>query len=190
MSFWNTIGGLISDTEVRMARIDKITHTLQTIDYEHHEIHSGSHYYIQGYLELDDLDEFYVKMVTPNTAVWSHFIFDIKSTGICSTYLDEDATGGMTGGAVIQAINNNRNSANTSAMIITGGVTACTGYGVRLENDKWGANGFKESVGGGSAKADEILLKQDTTYCRTFISGADSNIIQFKASWYEHANKS
>ena len=31
--------------------------------------------------------------------------------------------------------------------------------------------------------------KQDTIYCRKFISFSDANIIQFKASWYEHTSK-
>lgn len=169
--------------------IDASTESIQTIDYEHHEIHSGSHYYIQGYLELDDTDTFYIKIVTPNTTKWAHFVFDIKSTGICTTYLDEAATGGMTGGAAKTPINNNRNSANASAMVITGGVTTATSYTLRLEDDKWGANGFKETIGGGSGRSDELLLKQNTTYLRSFISGADNNIIQFKASWYEHTDK-
>lgn len=181
---WGSGAGEIDDI-----RMDASTNSLQTIDYEHHEIHSGSHYYIQGYLELDDTDTHYVKLVTPDTTTWSHFVFDIKSTGICSTTFDEVATGGMTGGSVITPLNNNRNSNNTSGMVITSGVTACTGYTTRLENDKWGSNGFKESIGGGSGRSDELVLKQGTTYCRGFVSGADTNIVQFKVSWYEHTNK-
>ncbi len=177
-------------TNYHTPRIDTSTRTLQTIDYAHHEIHGGSHYYIQGYIELNDTDTFYMKMVTPNTTKWSHFIFHIQSTGICSSTLDEDATGGMTGGALVIPINNNRNSAKTSGMVLIGGVTACTGYTTRLENDKWGADGFKENIGGGSGRNDELILKQNTVYCRSFVSGANDNIIQFKASWYEHENAS
>lgn len=181
---WGSGAGEVDDV-----RIDASTNSLQTVDYAHHEIHSGSHYYIQGYLELDDNDTHYVKLVTPDTTKWSHFIFKINSTGICSTTFDEDATGGMTGGAGVTPINNNRNSANTSGLVFTSGVTACTGYTTRLDNDKWGSDGFKENIGGGSSRDDEIMLKQNTVYCRSFISGADDNIIQFKASWYEHTDK-
>ncbi len=181
--------GRIDADLVKPLRMDASTHSIQTIDYPHHEIHGGSHYYLQGFLELDDTDTFYMKMVTPDTLKWSHFIFDIKSSGICTTYLDEAATGGMTGGSVVTALNNNRNSTNTSGMVFTSGVTNATSYTIRLENDKWGAAGFKESIGGGGGREDELLLKQNTTYLRTFISGADSNIIQFKASWYEHTDK-
>ena len=189
MSRLKEMMGKISDSAWRTPKIDASTHTLQTISYPHHEIHGGSHYYLQGFLELDDTDTFYMKMVTPNTTKWSHFVFSIKSTGICTTYLDEVATGGMTGGSAVTPINNNRNSSNTSGMVFTSGVTACTGYTTRLEADKWGADGFKETIGGGGGREDELILKQNTTYCRTFISGTDTNIIQFKASWYEHTDK-
>jgi len=177
------------DYEAGKSGIDAVTEVLETIDYAHHEIHSGSHYYIQGYIELNDTDTFYMKLVTPDTPTWSHFIFDVKSTGICSTTLDEEATGGMTGGASITPINNNRNSVNTSGMILTGGVTVCTSYTTRLEDDKWGADGFKQTIGGGSSRTDELILKQGTVYCRGFVSGANNNIIQFKASWYEHESR-
>ena len=168
--------------------VDSSTKALSIIDHAHHEIHEGGHFYIQGFLELGDADTYYVKMVTPDTTKWIHFIFDVKSTGICSTYLDEDATGGMTGGSSITPLNNNRNSSSSSGLVLTGGVTTCTGYTTRLENDKWGASGFRETIGGGGGREDELILKQNTVYCRSFVSGAVDNIVQFKASWYEHSN--
>ena len=33
-------------------RVDAATSTMQTIDYEHHEIHSGSHYFVRGVQDL------------------------------------------------------------------------------------------------------------------------------------------
>lgn len=179
----------ITDPGGLPAEVDNSTHSLQTVDYSHHEIHSGSHYYIQGFLQLDDGDDFFVKMTTPDSAKWSHFLFNIKSTGICTSYLDEGAVGGMTGGVSMTPLNNNRNSTNTSNMIIVSNVTDSADYAVRLENDMWGADGFKENIGGGSGRDDELVLKRNTTYLRTFVSGADDNIIQFKASWYEHTDK-
>jgi len=179
----------ITDTNGNDIGIDVVTRSLITIDYSHHEIHSGSHYYTQGFLELDDTDTFFIKMVTPDTTKWSHFIFAVSSTGICTTYLDEGASGGMAGGSSVLPLNNNRNSSNTSGMFFTSGVTNATAFVTRLESDKWGTAGFKENIGGGGGREDEILLKQNTTYLRTFISGANDNIIQFKASWYEHTSK-
>ncbi len=168
--------------------VDPATGAASGIDHTHQEIHEGNHFYIQGFLELGNEATHYVKMVTPNTLVWSHFVFSIRSTGICATTLVEAPTGGMANGSPVVPINNNRNSGKASAMVLTGGVTVSTG-GTIIENDKWGAAGFKESVGGGGGREDELILKQNTIYCRGFVSGAASNIIQFKASWYEHEDK-
>lgn len=179
----------IFDSIGRSPSIDATTYALNTIGWGHHELHDGDHYYLQGFLELSNDDTFHVKLVTPNTTKWAHFVYNIKSTGICETYFDEGAVGGMTGGASVIPLNNNRNSTNTSGLVFTSGVTNATTYTVRLESNKWGADGFKETIGGGSGREDELMLKQNTTYLRTFISKADDNIVQFKASWYEHTNK-
>ena len=166
-------------------RIDSITHALETITYSHHEIHSGSHYYIENHTTLGSGDKLYVKLVTPNTTKWAHFLWEISSSFILETNLYEGSSGGMAGGGAATPINNNRNSANTSDMVITSGVAVATTLGTKISSIKWGSR----SIGGGHSREDEILLKQNTTYLREFISGTNSNIISFKASWYEHTNK-
>ena len=119
----------------------------------------------------------------------NHRSFEVYSTGILETTFHEGASGGMTSGSGVTPINSNRNSSNTSAIVLTSGVSAATTPGTLISNAKWGAEGFKQQIGGGAARDDEIILKQDTTYLRTFTSGADDNIVQFKASWYEHTDK-
>ena len=57
MSFWKTIAGLISNTEARTLRADAATHTLQTIDHAHHEIHAGSHFYVAGTADINNNDD-------------------------------------------------------------------------------------------------------------------------------------
>ncbi len=179
----------VSNTERRAVRADLITHSLQFIDYAHHEIHSGDHYYIEGYTTLANEGVLRVKLVTPDTAKWAHFQWAIASTGILVTTLHEGASGGMGSGSSVTPLNNNRNSAKTSGMIITSGVAAATVTGTLISNASWGASGFKSNIGGGASRDDEIILKQNTTYLRTFTSGAADNIVQFKASWYEHTNR-
>ena len=180
------IGG--TDYDRNLSGIDSSTNAIITIDSVHHEIHEGDHFYIQGYVELDDEDDFYLKLVTPPGLKLAHFIFAINSTGITETFLDEDADGGMAGGSAITPLNSDRNSSNTSVITLTGDVAANVSYTTRLEHDKWGADGFKESIGGGTAREDELILKADTIYCRGIISHSNNNLIQFKASWYEHTD--
>lgn len=180
-----SLSGRIADDTLRIARVDASTHTLQIIDYPHHEIHSGSHYYIEGFAALELNDNLYVKLVTPDTTKWAHFLWMIESSGILTTYLYEAVSGGMAGGSAVTPLNNNRNSANTSGLTITSGVTVATSLGTTISQAKWGSR----SGGGGQDREDEIILKQNTTYLRAFTSGVNGNVVSFKASWYEHADK-
>lgn len=256
----NVMLGKTGDISVQAPRIDKSTHSLQTIEYEHHEIHSGSHYFIEGHAILANLGTLYSKIVTPNTGKWAHFAWNISSNGILDSNLYEIPTGGMANGARATIHANNRNincwsgrhttgasaavlvdtgqawtidelkdkqifnqtdgssaiiTANTadtvtgvlaggtdndwdvgdvyeinnSQLVITGGVTVATSMGLLLSDTEVGGTGFKADVGGESRRTDEIILRQNTTYLREFISGSDSNIVGFKASWYEHQDK-
>ena len=180
-----------SNGELKRVRADSTTHTLQTIDYAHHEIHAGSHYYIEGHTTLEDGDDLFVKLVTPDTAKWAHFVWDINSTGVLETTLDEGATGGMTGGTGPSPLNNNRNlTANTSGMTITTGVSDASSYDTRVSNQKFGvAANPTRVVGGGATRENEIILKQNTIYLRSFTSTSADNVVSFKASWYEHENR-
>ena len=54
MSLWKLINGRwgSGSGETDEVRIDASTNTIQTIDYAHHEVHSGSHYFLQGFTTL------------------------------------------------------------------------------------------------------------------------------------------
>jgi len=95
----------------------------------------------------------------------------------------------LAGGVDRVILNSNRNSTNKSAMVFTALTSCPTGYVTRLASSKWGANGFKQTVGGDTGNGDGLILKQNTTYSRTIISGAAANIIQFSAGWLEMTDK-
>lgn len=165
---------------------DKVTYALMTVDYAHHEIHSGDHYYVENHTTLGIAGVLRVGLVTPDTDKWIHLTWTISSNGILTAEFFEDAT--LTGGSAVTPLNNNRNSSNTSGITLKSGVTS-TSDGTLISKSKWGGTGFKSVSGGTGARADELILKQDTTYLRKFTSDTDANIISFKATWYEHAAK-
>jgi hypothetical protein len=238
--------------------LDSATGAVETIDYAHHEIHGGSHFYIQGGVTLQNTDTWYATILTHDSAKWMHFLFAIKSTGILATTLDEDAvvaagglrstihannrntscwTGSHTGAGNAAVLTDSAqawtpdaliglqvfngtdsssgfitaNTANTvtatlaggtdndwdagdkyeinkSLAIFTGNTAVASAYTQRLEAESWGADGFKETIGGGTGREDEFVLKQNAKYQRAFTSGANDNYVQFKASWYEHTH--
>ena len=241
------------EDEFDEVRMDAATNTLQTIDYPHHEIHAGSHFYIEGHVTLGVGGNLFVKLVTADLPRWGHFIWEINSSGILTTTFDEDATGGMAGGSRPTIHANNRNvncwtgmhtgadnvatlvdatkawtvnelvgfqvfnssngssgvitandattvtaalaggleadwdtgdtyEINRSRMTITSLVSVNTGYTQRISNTSFGS----KQAGGGVSRVDEIVLKQNTVYCRAFTSSVASNVVGFKALWYEH----
>ena len=170
-------------------RIDGNSLALITIDKSHHEIHEGDHYYIEGFTTLNITDTYKVKLVTPDSLKHCHFLWQIEANGILETHLYEAEGVTITGGSSVTPLNNNRNSSNASGMVITAGVTAGTPTGLDISKKKVGGTGFKSSSGGSSGREDEIILKSNTIYLRTFLSGSDDNIVSFKALWYEHISK-
>lgn len=232
---------------------DETTRALSVIHHDEYQIHRGRLYYIEGHTTLGVAGILRVKLTTPNTTEWGHFVWNIGSSGILETTLDEDCVG-ATGGSRPTIHANNRNvdcwaglhaggnneatvltdstkswvvdtligmqvfnttdgssgiiidndatsvtvsalaggtdndwdtndkyEINNSQFIITTGVTVATSYIQRIANTSFGSR----SAGGSDSRIDELILKQNTDYCRTFTSGAASNIIHFKASWCE-----
>jgi len=179
----------VVDADGDIVTIDSVSRAITVIDMTHHEMHEGDHYYMEGFVTLANGGTFYAKLVTPDSAKWTHLIWDIVSSGILETNFYEGASGGMTGGDVVVPLNSNRNSTNTSGLVITSGVTVATDKGLKVSSKKVGGTGFKTVSGGTAERSDELILKQNTTYFREFISGSDDNVISFRATWYEHTNK-
>jgi hypothetical protein len=179
---------------------DASTNAINIIDYAHHEIHSGRHYFVEGYKLLDSGDSLIFLFNVNDTTRWAHLLFRFTSTTSLAYSMYENA---ISGGSPLDTLttritplNNNRNSANTSVHDIFYGTTI-NGFiddslGTVLASDSIGVAGgspFDPNVGGESSRDDEIILKQNTSYLWIVVSKAADNIVRFKANWYEHINK-
>ena len=162
---------------------DAMTNAITTIAYEHHEIHAGSHYYVQGFSTVASGDSIYFSVTTPNTTKWLHMVFDLTSSGAMSVYTYEGAT--VTGGTAVTPLNNNRNSSDTSLAILKANPDI-TSAGTVLDSAYVGA-GQKGS--GFDERNRELILKQNSTYLFIMKSGAATNYINYTGEWYEHTNK-
>jgi len=165
--------------------MDAVTHALISETTFDSAINDGNHFYMENYIELDTNDEYYVKLVVPDTQKLIHFQWVIDSGGVLTTEFYEGASGGMTGGTAGIPLNSNRNSSNTSVLTITQNVTAPTNTGITIAKEKVGGATWKNVTGGSADSEEKIILKNNTTYCRKFLSGSDNNIIHFKAMWSE-----
>lgn len=188
MSYFSVIKGLINGDIPKSLRVDTITHSLQTIDYTHHTIHDGSHYYYTNCVSVDSgLTQEYM-IETPDTTEWSHFVFDIDGLGITEILIYEgsDATG-----TTLQTVfNSNRNSINTATTMIYKDISdSGTTDGTLIYCYKSGSATNQTRTNSTANHEEEIILKQNTKYLLRVNSTTNSNLINVHLSWYEHTNR-
>lgn len=145
-------------TDLDDIRIDAVTNTIQTISYEHHEIHDGCAFYTEGHVTLEDQDvpingNFYARFITPDTAKWGHFVWIVTSSGILNVSMYEGSVGGMADGKRGVIHNQNRNSncwmgwqdGGDNESLLTDGSQAWTVdalIGMQVFNQTDGSSGF------------------------------------------------
>ena len=185
--------GRVGADSVKPLQIDAATHTLQTIDYEHHEIHSESHYFVTGWqdLSINNVLDFTWQM--PDSTTWSHWTWRISTESETLWQIYEVAVATNPLANAVTPYNNNRNSGNTSV----------TTMKFELQSDLAAANADTDVSGGtliasgisGSGRdggfvdrSHEVILKQNTLYCLRATASA-AGFISFDMQWYEHVNK-
>lgn len=160
---------------------DEMSRLLATIDAEHSAIHKGWHFNYADYeTNIDNGTTIDFTFTTPDTAEWTHFIFKAYSSLGITVELYEGATG-VSGGTAITPRNNNRNSVNTSGVILLKDPTI-TDDGTRAAGFLAGA----DRTAGSAGRENEFILKQNTTYITRITSLANSNSITWDAEWYEY----
>ena len=192
MSLWKAITGLISDTVARTARLDASTHTLQVINYNHHEIHAGSHYFVEDVADLTIDDVFDVQWISPDSTKWSHFTFVLSCESETEWYIYEGVSISVTGTALTPR-NNNRNSGNTSNVVMYS-ISNTSEANANSDTPTAGATAIAHGIvgagrdGGVGDRTREIVFEQATIYCLRAIANT-AGYINFLMKWYEHTDK-
>ncbi len=172
--------------------IDSATNTLQFISYEHHEIHSGSHFTVADVVDLSINNVFDIQITTPNTTKWTHFTFQLTTEAETEWHFYEGVTIN-TAGTAEMVYNNDRNSANASTLVVNG-ITNTNLANANADTAVAAATDLLHGISGAgrTAGADtrerEIILKQNTIYSLRFIATA-AGYIDYTLEWYEHTNK-
>jgi len=182
------IVGKTGDTTYQVPRLDAITHTLQTIDYAHHEIHAGSHFEYTDCLPLASAGTQDYLITTPNTTKWAHFSWDVEGSAI--TAVDFYEATDKTGTTLQTVFNNDRNSATTATVTVHKGVSGGTTDGTKIWCHKSGSSTGASRSGASSETNNEFILKQNTKYLIRITSGTADNLVNLTIGWYEHTNNS
>jgi hypothetical protein len=164
--------GRVSDSLFLPLKVDPSTQSLQVIDYDHHEIHAGSHYFVHGYQDLSINNVLDMTFVTPNTTKWIHWTWSIDTEDETLWQVYEGATITNPLANTFTPLNNNRNSANTSAVAVKyevqsnlAAANADTAVGGATLIGTGIAGSKVAKVGGSADRSSEIIMKQNTIYC-------------------------
>jgi hypothetical protein len=178
----------IVDANERIATIDASTHALNGIDYEHHEIHAGSHFFYTDKATLAANASTSYVISTPNTTKWTHMTF--AATGSAITTVDLYESIDLTGvGARQTIVNSNRNSATTSGMEIWDAIAPGTVGGTLIWSMSSGSATAQSRAGLSAERSNEIILKKNTRYLLRITSGTNDNLTNLQLEWYEHTDK-
>jgi hypothetical protein len=187
-SLWKVLTATYDGTNYDKVRIDSATNALETIEYEHSEIHGGDHYFYQNTVTLNNGSSLVFCVRTADTTSWSHIVWDLQAQGQFTFEMYEGGTF-VWGGTDLTAVNNDRNSANTNNWAYFQSDCTVTDQGTELLNFTIGSSTTPaRGVPGGAARGRELILKQNEFYLWKIISGLNSNIISYQGEWYNHTN--
>ena len=207
MSTWKTLVARWGSGagEVDDVRMDASTNSLQTIDYAHHEIHSGSTFRVQ-HNQVDipaagSSGELVIAFYVPAGTEWPHMMWEFVHEGSMTMTVYEGVTFNASAGTDRAPKNSNRNSSHTS--ILQGKATGSlvSNYVTVGENsaDSIYSGGTAISVkkdystkntSGGGVRRNEVILKADTNYAFVLKNNETSTQGgQIRLEWYEHTDK-
>lgn len=175
-----------ADGTYQPLRLDSMTNTIQVIEYEHHEIHAGSHFFVTDYQTINSGNSVDWLITAPNTTKWAHMVIFVEGTAVTTIVLYEGSD--RTGSAALTAVNSNRNSATAATTTVHRGVAAGSTDGTAIWQISGGSATAQSRSGQEGRKENEIILKQNTKYNLKVTSGTAGNIVSVHFGWYEHTN--
>jgi hypothetical protein len=173
--------------------VDQNTLASVDIDYNHHEIHEGDHFYYSNYITLANVAVGNYVLEVGEKAV--HFVFAVSSDIAGFTVETYEGITASADGTVIEIFNNNRTLAEdmpSSSVLRYNPVTIGSITGLKkLRNAKVGVGGTPSSrVAGSLQRSDEVILKKNTKYLLRITNlSTSNNDINIGMSWYEHEPK-
>jgi len=173
--------------------VDASTQALAVLSYEHHEVHSGSHFTFVAYDEdLDNAETIEYLLTAPASPKEIHMVVNVSGAATTLYQLFETSTRTTTDTAST-AYNNNRNSTDTATLVIQTHSTTDGADGTQIDASSFGLDtgvGASSIVTGGSERSSqEWILKFATKYLLKVTSNADNNNVTIRLSWYEHTSK-
>jgi len=170
-------------------RLDRATEGVPILDYSHHEIHNGNHFYVAGTQDIANNANLDFLWVCPNTDKWAHALWELDSEVEMTMSLYEDVITSDNGTSKT-VFNNNRNSETTATVLAYTTPTLNSGSlgdgsdGGTLVWQKTIGSGKK--LGGQGSRDHEFVGKRNTKYWfRIANSSGNTGWINYDFYWYE-----
>ena len=203
---WNAAGTVVSNAVLTSA-IDGISSSLKTIEYEHHEIHSGKSFHcyfnITTAATSGHRSGLYIK--TPATGPLVHLVAEYSCSvaadfsiheaptltanigthgvAIYNRYRDSGNASGCFDNATTPAVN--KVTTLTEANIAAGSWAA----GTTIMKEPLAAGSGPKTAGGDDRGSQEFILKANTAYVFMLTNTvATANVHHISLDWYEHTN--
>ncbi len=176
---------------------DKVSRALNTISYEHHEIHGGSSYFNEEFISVPANDVLDIRWQVSDTTSWSHWLMHIVTEGEFHITFYEDVKALTNAGTALTAKNRNRNSdktnnwqefdyiINTSLALANADTDLTDAFTLGTA-----ASGSGRNKSGEGGHTEELLLKQNSIYCMRFENqSAATKYVDYVMDWYNHTSK-
>jgi hypothetical protein len=165
---------------------DEMTGAIPFIEWEHHEIHEGDHFFYTDAVTLGSAATQSYVLITPNHPKRLHITFSMTGSAITQCELGE---GGDRTPTTLQTVyNSDRDSSNGSLAKLykdyTGGATS----GTVIWKMKSGAAAGASRSPMTAERSAEIILKTNCQYVFTFTSGTADNLVNIQLNWYSHSS--
>ena len=188
-----TLQGLVDNKFVDLG-VDSSTNALAVIDYEHHEIHGGSHFFVHSYQDIPQAgDVLDFTWSIPESTKQVHWQWTIDTESEVNWFVYEDVIETNPLANDITILNSNRCSKKTSMSTMKYELQADLAT-ANLDTDVSGAVTLMSGISGSgkqdgiASRSQELILCCGVIYCLRAIAGA-AGYINFDMQWYEHTVK-
>ena len=171
---------------------DRSTGAMMTVDYTHHEIHAGSHFFYTDSVELTSAaSQSYIIQTPPvaSSTKRAHLIITADGSAITQFQLYEASDRNGVATATSQHSQREFVGLATSVVSIFKGVASGTTDGTLIWTYKGGAAAGASRTPVSIERDQELVLKPDTKYHLRVTSGTASNLTNVQFHWYEHTAK-
>ena len=165
--------------------LDEFTGAMCSIDYPHHEIHAGNHFYNKDWIDLANGVTYDILLSVADTTKWPHFLFILNAEAEFNIIFYAEVTASNNGTPLL--VNNRNGNSLTANGLLAYHTPTITDLGIQIARYKGGSG---KSVGGAVRANNESLLTQNTKFlARIHNDTTSNNWIDWLLDWYEHTNK-